>query len=375
VVGLGSWLILACTAPHIPIVWDEGEYLFRADQIVAWFHLLFDVGHPHGGLNALSGTVIHEHWLFINWSEGHPAWFAIPIAVGKGLLSGPLNPLIAARLGPITVFSIACGAVALRLNHDYGTIAALVAPIALLTLPRMFSDAHFATQDGQLTAWWLLLWTVDSSVRRSTRTAIAVGVLLGLTCATKFTGWFAMFPVISWRAVAGGRQQRSELLVLVPVALLTFYAVNPPLWHAPLAGLAKHFQLNLGRPDMNPFGVGVPSQLPGVWAGRVPPPLSVREYLFGSLRYDVIHRYAPWYNTVAWLVLVTPVPTLLLGFIGLRHGIGTRARTRSDDVAPQSNWVSRFSWLPEPRAFALMLHWATLMVVRALPGAPGNRSP
>jgi hypothetical protein len=371
VVGLGSWLILACTAPHMPIVWDEGDYLFRADQIVAWFRLLFDVGNPHGGLNAFSRVSIQEYWLFINWSEGHPAWFAIPIAVGKGLLSGPLNPLIAARLGPITVFSIACGAVALRLKHDYGTIAALVAPIALLTLPRMFSDAHFATQDGQLTAWWLLLWTVDSSVRRGPRTAVAVGVLLGLTCATKFTGWFAIFPIISWRAVTEDRQQRSELLVLVPIALLTFYAVNPPLWHAPLAGLAEHFRLNLERPDMNPFGVGV-SSLPGVWAGRVAPPLSVREYLFGSLHYDVIHPYAPWYNTIAWLVLVTPLPTLVLGFVGLRHCVAARRRTRPEEAAPRFIWASGFSWVPEPRTFALMLHWATLMVVRALPGAPAN---
>ena len=371
-VALGAWLILASTAPHIPIVWDEGDYLFRADQIVTWFHLLFDVRNPDGGLHALSSSVIQQNWLFINWSEGHPAWFAIPIAVGKGLLTGLLNPLTAARLGPITVFGIACGVVAFRLKHEYGTIAAMVAPIALLTLPRMFSDAHFATQDGQLTAWWLLLWAVDSSVRRSTWTAIAIGVLLGLTCATKFTGWFAIVPVISWRVMTGDRQQRSELLVLVPVALLTFYAVNPPLWHAPLAALAEHFRLNLGRPDMNPFGVGVSSRLPGVWAGRVPPPLSVREYLFGSLRYDFIHRYAPWYNTIAWLIFVTPVPTLVLGFIGLRHCIAARARTPPEEAPPQSIWVSRFSWLPDPRAFALMLHWATLMVVRALPGAPAN---
>jgi hypothetical protein len=34
----------------VPIVWDEGEYLYRADQIVAWFRLL----RPQGGLNALS---------------------------------------------------------------------------------------------------------------------------------------------------------------------------------------------------------------------------------------------------------------------------------------------------------------------------------
>ena len=269
VIGLGSWLILACTAPHMPIVWDEGNYLFRADQIVAWFRLLFDVGNPHGGLNALSRASIQEHWLFINWSEGHPAWFAIPIAVGKGLLSGTLNPLTAARLGPITVFSIACGAIAFRLKHDYGTIAALVAPIALLTLPRMFSDAHFATQDGQLTAWWLLLWTVDSSVRRSRRTAIAVRCPARSYMRHEIHG---VVRHVSRHLVAGDERRPSTALRAVGDRTRCphsrFMRSTPPCGIHRSPALTEHFQLNLGRPDMNPFGVRASTQLPGVWAGR-----------------------------------------------------------------------------------------------------------
>jgi hypothetical protein len=369
VMALGSWLILACTAPHMPIVWDEGEYLSRADQIVAWFRLLFDVGNPHGGLNALSSTVIHEHWRFINSSEGHPAWSAIPIALGKALLSGPLNPLTAARLGPITVFSIACGAVAFRLKHQYGTVAAVVAPILLVTLPRMFSEAHFTTLDGQLTAWWLLLWAADSSVRRGTRTAIVVGILLGLTCATKFTGWFAVLPVILWRALTGHRQQRRELLVLGPIALLTFYSVNPPLWHHPFLGVVEHFRLNLGRPDVNPFGVGS-SRLPGQWAGQQRPPINVLDYAFGPMTHDVRHPYYPWYNTVAWLIFATPVSTLILGIIGLCHCMSIQAGISAAAIS-SSTWVPRIiKRLPEPKSFSLLLHWIILMIVRALPGAP-----
>lgn len=321
VAGLASWVVLAWTAPHMPMVWDEGDYLFRADLVVAWFRLLFDVGNPHGGLHALASAAVFEHWQFIYSPEGHPAWFAIPIALSKAVLTGPLDPLTAARLGPITVFSIAAGAVALRLKRDYGATAALVAPIALLTLPRIFSHAHFATLDGQLTAWWLLLWAADSSARRGPRTALGVGVLLGLTCATKFTGWLAVVPVVLSRAVTRDAEQRRELLVLLPIALLTFCAVNPPLWHAPLAGLVEHFRLSLGRSD--------DWNLPISFLGR---------------SYDM-HHPLPWYNTIAWLILVTPVPTLVLGLIGLRDGVGKRAAV-------------------------LILHWATLMIIRALPGAP-----
>src|SRR4029453_12947049 len=120
-------------------------------------------------------------------------------ALGQWLFSGITDPLTAARLGPITLFSVACAAVAVRLKNTYGMAAAVVAPIALLTFPRIFSEAHFATQDAQLTAWWLMLWVADSSLRSTTRQAFGAGILLGLTSATKFTGWLASVPVIASR--------------------------------------------------------------------------------------------------------------------------------------------------------------------------------
>jgi hypothetical protein len=327
----------------MPIVWDEGEYLFRADRIVAWFSLLLDFENAKGGGQALSSAIIREHWLFVDWREGHPAWSAIPIALGKALLSGVINPLTAARLGPITVFSIACGALAFRLHRDYGTVAAVVAPILLVTLPRMFSDAHFATLDGQLTAWWLMLWAADSSVRRGTRTASLVGLLLGLTCATKFTGSFAAIPLVARRVLAGHRQQWRELFVIGPVALLVFYALNPPLWHDPITGAVDYVRLNLGRPDVNPFGAGS-SQVPDWWAVQQRAPIDFFHYAFGAMT-DLGQPYYPWYNTIAWLVFAAPVPALVLGIIGLHDCI-------------------------RRRAFALPLHWAILMILRALPGAP-----
>jgi hypothetical protein len=321
------WLLLACTAPGIPIVWDEGEYLYRADRILDWLRLLVDPGNPAGGLAALSRASIHEHWLFITWAEGHSAWFAIPIALSKGLLSGWLHPLTAARLGPITVFSMACGAVAHRLRKEYGLVAALAAPVALVTFPRIFSEAHFATQDGQLTAWWLMLWVADSSLCTGMAAAFGSGVLLGLTSATKFAGWLAWIPTIASRLFTPRAARWRDLLVLLPIALLTFCAVNPPIWHDPISGLSTHFRLNLQRAST--------FDIPIVFLGHM---------------YRTSHSL-PWYNTIAWLVMVAPIPTLALGLLGLRDCL--------------VNLIRR-----DRMSVSLLLHWATLMVVRALPGAP-----
>jgi hypothetical protein len=118
------------------------------------------------------------------------------------------------------------------------------------------------------------------------------------------------------------RRRQRGILLIVPIGLLAFCAVNPPLWHHPIDGLITHVRLNLHR-DLN---------IPVAFLGRI---------------YDLYHPL-PWYNTIAWLVFVTPVPVLVLG------GVGLVACLRKHDA---------FS-------ISLILHWATLMVVRAIPGAP-----
>ena len=308
------WIILASTAPGIPIVWDEGEYLFRAQRIIDWFRL-----RPID----ISRDAIQKHWLFITYSEGHPAGFAIPIALTQWLASPLVDPLTAARLGPITLFSAACAAIAVRLKSAYGMTAAVVAPFALLTFPRVFSEAHFATQDAQLTAWWLLLWSVQSAATRNTSVTVMLGLVLGFTTATKATGWLAWAPTIASEVM---RHTRSvwRLASVVAAALLVFILVNPNLWHDPIDALKDHFHLSLNR--AHTFNIST------LFLGRI---------------YDVKDSL-PWYNTVVWLVFVAPLPALALGIIGLGRCLAR----------------------PSAESITLILHWLMLMVVRALPGAP-----
>ena len=309
-----SWLVLVITAPGIPLVWDESEYLFRTGHILEWFRVWpIDLSHD----------AIRRHWLFINYTEGHPAGFAIPIALSRWLASPFLDPLTAARLGPMTLFSAACAAIAVRLKKDYGTGAAIVAPVTLLTFPRIFSEAHFATQDGQLTAWWLMLWALQSTPARGVGITVALGLVLGMTTATKFTGWLAWGPTLLSEAIKG-KVAAYRVPIIVMVALLAFYAVNPPLWYEPISALNEHFRRSLDRAHT----------------------YNISTLFLGSL-YNV-QRPLPWYNTIVWLAFATPVPTLALGLVGLWHCLARRT----------------------PASLMLLLHWITLMVVRALPGAP-----
>jgi len=132
-------VFLAATSPAIPIVWDEGEYLDRANYLIKWFKLIWQLRGADGGLNAFSARVIHSNWHFFTWYEGHPAWAVVPIAITKGLLGRVLPELTAARLGTIAIFSLACGLITFHIRTTFGTVAAVVAVACLLTFPRMFS--------------------------------------------------------------------------------------------------------------------------------------------------------------------------------------------------------------------------------------------
>jgi hypothetical protein len=320
-VGFVAFAILVLTASAIPVVFDETEYLWRADRIVQWFGLWRATpSSPDAAM--FSAQTVSNYWPFITYAEGHPAAAALPIAASTGLLGGTLSPLLAARIGPILLFSVACGAVAFRLRVLCGTIAAVAAAASLLTLPRLFAEAHFATLDGQLTALWLLLWVVDTGGGNTVLRALSVGAVAGLASAAKFTGFIAWVPLAVSRLLQFNRRRLALLAVSVLAGAVVFYLVNPPLWHDPIGGMRTHVRLNTERA------------------------LNIAMIFFGR-RYD-LRESLPWYNTIAWLLIVTPLPILVLGGIGLTHAI------RRGSSAER----------------AAVMHWAALMIVRALPGTP-----
>lgn len=320
-------VVLIGSAPGLAIVWDEGEYLGRALRIAEWLHLLFAAPAGTEPASVFSAETIQKYWQFVTWSEGHPAFGAIPMALTSTVFGGVVHPLQAARLGPIVVFCVASGAVAFRMRQTYGVVAASVAAAALLTFPRLFAEAHYATLDGQLTAWWLTAWAADAGARRhwqdEAQTSALVGVLAGLTCAIKFSGWAIWLPLVVARLIVPDRRRRAAgLLVAIPAGLLTYYAVNPPLWHAFVATALTHVRLNAQRT------LDIPT-------------------MFLGTRYDLAHSL-PWYNTIVWLAVVTPVHLLVLSAAGAWSGI------------------RRF----DRHVVSLVLHGAALMIVRALPGTP-----
>ncbi len=157
------------------------------------------------------------------------------------------------------------------------------------------------------------------------------GLLLGCAAATKLTGWF--LPA----AVPGlGRLYRDRRGLHDParrrwsIAAVVLFALMPPWWSDPIGGVVRFLHSNLTprrtQPDQGP----VPGHV-----------------------YKTPNESLPWYNTLVWTVLVTPVGFLALGAARARRRPCARRRS-------------------EPIGLLIAGHWAFLMILRALPHTPGH---
>jgi hypothetical protein len=317
--------LLLATSAGLPIVWDEGDTIFRADQLA---HLAEQSGGEHHP-PFFEAIRAEANWPYTTQREGHPPLSGILVALGSRLSARWFEPLTAARLGPIVVFALAVGAVFYRLQREYRVLAvSVMATCALLMMPRLFAHAHFATLDGPLTACWLLAWASFAPACRDWRWIPCFGLALGMTFCAKFSGLLAPLPFLVWTGLYRDRGGLRALIAGVPIAIGVFVLLNPPLWDHPLEGLRAFFDLNLHR--------------------AAQPQLNISTQFFGRM-YNLDHPL-PWYNTLAWTAItVTPV-MLYFGCIG----IGRTLQHRRGD----------------PAAVLVLCQWATLVIARALPIAP-----
>ncbi len=327
--------VLLATAPITPMAWDEGNAVLRAEGIARWATRWSDAKDAAAAprplreaRSPLDRDVIAEDWQYTTQLEGHPAVYGIVIAAGRWAAPHRLNPRDRARFGPMLLFAVAVGAVVYRLAREEAAMAAVSAAAAMLLLPRLFAHAHFASFDGPLVAFWLIVWAAFAAARSGIPAAAGWGVLLGLLLGCKATGWFAMVPLIVWTLLYRDRPAIRALAVGLPAAAAVFWLVNPPLWHAPLAGVVRFFALNFHR--------------------AAQPELNIATQFFGRL-YNLDHPL-PWYNTLVWTAVTVPLPVLGCFAVGLGRVVRR--------------------WRSEPAGILVALNWLVLVVVRALPGTP-----
>ncbi len=365
VAGLVLVLMLATNA-RLGLAWDEAYTIARLDRVRTWCAAVVDppavaarfdpkslrpvedrrLRPPTARQIRTRGALFEPKTLDWFWPfareepHGHPPFYAIVALLGDVVLPG-FPELTRARFGTLFAFSLAAGALFGGVGRRYGTWPGLVAAGAWALHPHLFALGHYATYDALLSSLWVgavLAFARAVGDGPSTTTApawprwpavVGFGVLLGFAMGTKLTGWLLPIPLAAWVLL---RRDRAGLITLAAgglVALVTVYVVTPPFWADPIGGVQRFLASNLSRAETIP----------------------IRTQFLGTV-YETPKQSLPWYNTLAWTLFVTPVGFLLLGLMGA----GRAARR----------------WRTESLATLALANWAFLMVLRALPHAPGH---
>ena len=356
VAAAAALLLFLAASESLPPTWDEGDTAARADSVLAWAQNLSGA-ESEGKGSPFSENVLRQAFPNTVTREGHPAGYVILTALGKAFYTrfdaaigrwGLLHEQTAYRFGVIFLWSAALGAVFLRISRSFSRAAALFALFSILCLPRIFTHAQIAFGDSPLMSGWLLAWAFFPRAKRAPFLWLAWGVLLGLTASAKFSGALAPIPFFCWLAVCRQRQSRLPLFFLALLTgLLTFWLLNPPIWHSPLSGIAEYVRLNTHRQAYN---IGI--------------------LFFGKL-YS-LDRPLPWWNPFFWTAVTIPsgllISALALPAAAFRSGLKSR-RTKSP-MNPNNGTDRFFSRRRREEISLLLLNGLPLLLVRTLPGLP-----
>jgi 4-amino-4-deoxy-L-arabinose transferase-like glycosyltransferase len=393
-VTLATLGLMVLTEPRLAIVWDEGFTLGREARIRDWFKAVAnpqafvaawvppapasdlvqaDGSKPPGRAEVdtraklFSPKVIAWFWPFAREEpHGHPPFYAIEGLIGDWLVPS-WAVLPRARLGPMLAFSLTGGAIFGFVARRFGVWAGALAAASWAFQPNLFGHGHYATVDALLTSLWVgAILTFAWAVERNGRSpgwgwVILFGVLCGWAADSKLTGWFLPLPFFVWSLLYRDRRGWLTLLVGGLVAVVVLFAFNPCWWVEPVSGVERFFRSNLTR------GRTVPIQV---------------EFL-GKI-YDTPKESLPWYNTLVWTVLVTPMGFLILGLVGAVVGVwratselvarptGRSSSPLPPGPSPGGRGEEERQESPGPFAVLAALHWGFLLALRAMPHTPGH---
>lgn len=361
-VAAGTFAVMIATEPSLAIGWDEGYTLGREARVRSWFRALrapdafarawtpptFPEGMVEERMTPPRADEIHTRaklfsarsltyfWPFGREEpHGHPPFYAIVGLIGDVVVPRWAD-LPRARFGPMLVFSLAAGAIFGTIRRRWGAWPAMAAAGAWALQPQLFALGHYATYDAILAALWVgAILAFSRAVGGPTPrprwgSVLLFGILCGWAADTKLTGWFLPLPFLAWTVLARSRRGVLTLIVGGIVAVLTLYAFNPPWWGDPIGGPIRFLQSNLSR-------------------GKTIP---IRVMFLGTV-YRTPVESLPFYNTLVWTVIATPVGFLALAILGA--GRSVRARLPDD-----------------PLPVLAASHWLFVLILRALPHTPGH---
>jgi hypothetical protein len=274
------------TMDGVGMAWDEGFYFEPNRGSMVWLAdwIRGDLPEGHDAywgqtpeylavprvVHGLSGWLFEDHWLV----RDH----FLPALVAQRLLNGVAHGLSVWLIG-------------LLLLGPWGLGPALVGMLAFGSVPSLFGYAHFATAETLTITMTLLVTVAFLRGLRSVHGAILVGILFGLALNTKFNA--VLLPIVLWLWAwwHHRRAMTNNLMAMIFIGPLVWVLTWPWVWSDTVPRLLTHCEHFLGHIQTSTFFHGVR------WGWDASP--------------------TPWHYPLEMAAVTTPIPTLVLGLLGL----------------------------------------------------------
>lgn len=260
-----AWLVPGLD--DVGIAWDEPYYFDSARRIQDWAGQV--VSGPDRG-RQFSQDVVREVFNWRRYWNPHPPAYKLAMAATEATFGRWTGEVVGFRLAPLAFFSLLVACVAWMAGVTWGRVAALGAGLSLLFMPRVVGHAHIGATDTLTSlAWFMACAGLVLYVVRDRRRYLAIGaVALGVALATKFTGYFIPVAMLLWM-IAYGRSRRavSGAVLWGLGGLVVAWALNPLMWHDPVAETLRLVQDSLARDELIPISTYFMGR---VWGYEVP---------------------------------------------------------------------------------------------------------
>ncbi len=287
VLFISVFLLVAATAKDYGVAWDEPPYFHASDLHVQW---LFGLGHNIARGEAeksLSNQTIDAAWHWDPYHVPHPPFSRLISGLTEAVTAPLLDKLTAYRLGPAVFFALLATVIYLWMTEIFCRSTALFSALALLVIPNLFGFAHIAVTDLPLASMWFVTVYCFWKGLKSWRWSVTLGVVWGLTLATKFPALLIPIPLLLWAHLFKRPYYANNIFAMFFLSPVIMFLVQPYLWHQPgmrileflFGGVSRGY-----RPDAN---------FPVYWFGHL--------YLTSQL---------PWYYPF-WVIGVTTPEALL----------------------------------------------------------------
>jgi hypothetical protein len=288
---LVTLVVVVATIDHYGLTYDEPIYAGLGQREAAWIGLAL-----RGEAGAFDREAIAAYW---SAKDQQPPF--AKVLSGISLSAFPfLSESQATRLPTAIFFALTVALLYLFCRPATGRSGALAGALALLTMPRVFADAHYTTLDIPMAATTVFTVIAGYRAARENRwpPAIGFGVLFGLALLTKINALFLPVIVLGW-AIAFHRRALPKLIVaMVVIGPLVFLAGWPLMWHDTGYHLGEYLRFQLQH-------------------------YPVATYYLGS-RYD----YAPWHYPIVMIAATVPALLLLTAVAGVARAARHPGRDR-----------------------------------------------